>query len=89
MATTRSHTDTNLSKLEAQLEVWSAKLNEAATKTKNESSKQLDDLRSKLAVARTKLDEAKAAGSEKWETFKDGVERTWKDIEGTFQKLIH
>jgi hypothetical protein len=96
MATTETRIDKNLSKLEAQLELWSAKLTEVAGRArvageqaKVDSRKQLDELKSRLEVARSKLDEARAAGAEKWEIFKDGIEHIWGEIEGTFKKLVH
>jgi hypothetical protein len=93
MTTTESPIDKNLSKLEAQLQLWSTKLEEAVTRTGQraqvESKKQLEELRSRLGVARAKLDEAKAAGSEKWDTLKEGVEHLWEELESTFKKLIH
>jgi hypothetical protein len=85
----------NLSKLEAQLKTWTAKLddlvakaNAAGQQAKVDSRKQLDELKSKLEVARSKLDEAKAAGIGKWETLRQGVERTWQELEATFKKLV-
>jgi hypothetical protein len=91
-----THIDKNLSKLEAQLKLWGAKLSEVMAKAnvagqqaKIDSRKQLDELKAKLAVAQSKLDEAKAAGSEKWETLKQGVEHTWQELEGAFKKLVH
>jgi len=96
MATTGLNLEENMSKLEAQLDLWRAKLKEVAAKAnvagqqaKIDSRKHLDELESKLALARKKLDEAKASGAEKWETLKDGVEHIWQDLEGSFKKLIH
>ena len=96
MATIESHVEKNLSKLEDQLKLWTAKVkagiakaNVAGKEAKIDSRKQLDELKSKLDVAQSKLEKAKAAGSEKWETLKDDVEHTWKELEGAFKKLIH
>jgi hypothetical protein len=91
-----STTDKNLSKLEAQLDLWNARLKEFATKAtaagksaKIDSRKQIDDLKAKLVVARSKLDEAKAAGGEKWDSVKGGVVRFWKELEDSFKTLTH
>jgi hypothetical protein len=87
--------ESTVGKMDAQLKLWGAKLNEllakanvAGQQAKIDSRKQLDELKSRLEVAQAKLDEAKAAGNEKWETLKHGVERTWQDLEETFKKLI-
>jgi predicted nucleic acid-binding Zn-ribbon protein len=96
MGTTGSSVNENLTKMEAQLKAWSAKLNEAVAKAgdagqqaKIDTRKQIDELKEKLAGARAKLDEAKAAGGEKWESLKSGVESTWHELEGAFKKLVH
>jgi uncharacterized protein involved in exopolysaccharide biosynthesis len=96
MATIESFVDKSLEKLEAQLELWSARVGELRAKAKVtgqqakiDSRQELDELKSKLEAARAKLDEAKAAGSEKWGALKHGVEQTWEELEGAFKKLIH
>ncbi len=96
MTTTRSSVDENLTKMEAQLKAWGARLNEAVAKAgdagqqaKIDTRRQIDELKLKLTGARAKLDEAKAAGGEKWESLKDGVEATWHELEGAFKKLVH
>ena len=62
--------------------------NVSGQQAKIDSQKQLDQLNSKLQEAQSKLDEAKAAGSEKWETLKGGVEKTWQELEDGFKKLV-
>ena len=96
MGTIETSVEKTVSKLEGQLKLWGAKLDELVAKaevagqeTKLEARKHLDEVKAKLAVARTKLDEAKAAGEDKWGTFKIGVESSWKELETTFQKLVH
>jgi len=87
--------DRNVTKLEAQLELWGAKLNELVAKAnvtkdqlKTDSRKQIDDLRGKLDVARARLEAAKAVGTEKWGTVKDGLERAWHDVEAALKKAL-
>jgi hypothetical protein len=96
MGTIETGVDKAVSKLEGQLKLWSAKLSELAAKaevagqeTKIEARKQLDEMKSKLKVAQSKLEEAKAAGGDKWDKFKVGLESSWKELEGAFQKLMH
>ena len=96
MTTNAPEVDRNVSKLEDQLKLWTAKLNEVAARAgvatqeaKIASRKQLDELKTRLESARTKLDEAKAAGSEKWEIFRQSVEHTWQELEGAVKKLLH
>jgi predicted nucleic acid-binding Zn-ribbon protein len=96
MTTTEPHNEKDLSKLKAQLELYSAKLDAALAKAKDageqakiDSRRQLDALKSKLEDARSKLEDAKAATGEKWETLKHGVEQTWQELERTFEKLVH
>lgn len=96
MGTIESSVDKTVSKLEDQLKLWGAKLNELAAKAdvagqeaKIDARKRLDDLKAKIKVARAKLDEAKAAGGDKWDKFKSGIESSWKELEGAFQKLTH
>ena len=87
-------TKAHVGKMEKQLKRWGAKLDElgakaegAGTEVKVEYRKNIDDLKAKYQVAQSKLDELKAAGSEKWETCKTGVEGAWKELEAAFGKL--
>ena len=96
MGTIESSVDRTVSKLEDQLKLWGAKLNELAAKVdvagqeaKIDARKRLDDRKAEIEVAQSKLDEAKAAGGDKWDKFKSGIESSWKELEGAFQKLTH
>jgi uncharacterized coiled-coil DUF342 family protein len=87
--------EARLAKLEDQLDLWNAKVRELAAKAntatqqaKIDSRKEVEELRAKLDTARAKLDEAKAVGVEKWGIVKQGVERVWEDLEGTFKRLV-
>jgi hypothetical protein len=93
MGTIESRT---VSKMEDRLKLWGAKLNELVAKaevsgqqTKIDTRKHLDEVKAKLKVAQSKLDEAKAAGADKWDHFKSGVESYWTELESAFQKLTH
>lgn len=84
----------HVGKLEAQLAQWGAKLDElladadlADAEAKIDYRRRVDALKSKYDVAHARLAEFKAAGSDKWETFKTGVEIAWKDLEAAFQEL--
>ena len=66
--------------MEAQLKLWAAQ----AT---IECRQSIDDLKAKCAVTHAKVKEFKAAGSEKWEGFKAGIERAWSDLDVAFGDL--
>jgi len=85
-----------VARLEDQLKLWGAKLNVLVAKgevagqqSKIDSHRYVDDLKAKLDAAQEKLHEAKAAGGEKWDTFKGAIESSWKDLEAAFAKLVH
>lgn len=87
-------TEDNVGKLETQLKQWGAKLDELVAKTDRagttariDNRKRIDDLKAKVQVAQSRLDEVRTAGSEKWETLKTGVESAWAEIEIAFKKL--
>jgi uncharacterized coiled-coil DUF342 family protein len=86
----------NVGKMETQLKKWGAKLDEliakadeAGAEAKVDYRKRIDDLKAKHHAATIKLDELKAAGSEKWETFKGGIESAWGELETAFKKLTN
>ena len=86
--------EANIDKMEAQLKQWAvlidslaAKAEKAGARAKIEYRLSIDDLKAKRAVAQAKVDEFKAAGIEKWEGFKAGIERAWSDLEIAFNEL--
>lgn len=96
MATIESNMEKNLAKLEAQLHLWSAKLDELAARTavkgeeaKIESRMVLDELKSQLGELQGMLDEAKATGAARWQILRRGIERAWSDLENAFKKAVH
>jgi hypothetical protein len=88
------NTQENIGKRETQLRQWGARLDQVVAKAEkvgaevNAAKRQrVDEVRTKYQAAQSKLDECKAAGSEKWETFKTGLETAWSDLETAFKKL--
>lgn len=95
MPTLESTIDKSIAKMDAQLTLWNAKLGELIAKGKvagheaaEDARERLDELKAKLAVAQTKLDEAKAARSRQWEEFKASIEGAWKQAETAFKKMV-
>lgn len=88
--------DPDVGKLEAQLAHWGAKLDQLvadANKTDAEAKvdyhKRVDSLKAKYEVAQAKVAELREGGSEKWDSFKDGIEIAWKDLESAFKELAN
>jgi multidrug resistance efflux pump len=86
--------EANAGTMEAQLRNWGVKIDKivakvtaAGAEARTEYRKRVDDLRAKHAVAQSKFDECKTAGSAKWGLFKTGLEAAWNDLEAAFRKL--
>ena len=84
----------HVGKLEAQLKQWGARLDQVVAKVEKvgtevnaEKRQRVDELKAKYQAAQSKFGELKAAGSEKWDTLKTGVETAWSDLEAAFKKL--
>jgi len=96
MGTIEANVDKVVSKMEGQLAQWAATLDDlvssadqAGDQARREARARLDEVKSKLAAAHARLDEVRAAGADKWETMKQGLEQSWQDLERTFQRLTH
>lgn len=87
-------TEANVGQMETQLKQWGAKLDDLAAKATNAGAKAktnerrlVAELKAKQELAQAKLEELKAAGADKWETFRAGVESVYNELEGAFKKL--
>jgi hypothetical protein len=83
-----------MGKMEAQLKVWDAKINELAAKADKAQGQaridfhyRVDDLKAQCALARARLDDLRAAGDERQESFKVDLELAWNDLEAAIKKL--
>jgi len=83
-----------VNKMESQFKLWDAQLDVLMAKAKvvgmqakNEHSERIDAIKAKRAQAQAKFDEVKAAGSDKWDSFKAGLEVAWKDLESAFSEI--
>jgi DNA repair exonuclease SbcCD ATPase subunit len=83
--------DEDVRQMAAQLEHWGTQLDELVAKTgapgvdaRIDFHEGIDDLKTKYAIARARLDELKTAGA-KWEMLKSSIERAWNDLEGAFE----
>jgi hypothetical protein len=88
------NTPAHMGKMEEQLKHWGAQLDHLVAKVEkagadvnSERRKRVDALKTKYQAAQAKLSELKAAGGEKWDTLKTGVETAWSDLEAAFKKM--
>jgi len=78
-------TEAHMGKMETQLKQWGAKLDELVAKAekaddeaKVDYRERLHELKAKYKVAQSRFDEVRTAGSDKWDTFKTGLESSGK-----------
>ena len=64
----------------AEIDVLSAKADQAEASARVEYHKQLEALRSKRDAARRKLGELESAGESAWQDLKAGVELAWESV---------
>jgi len=81
---------------EAELRQWGTRLDKllakgdaAGTAPRLDYRQRLDDLRQKYDAAEAKLAELKAAGSDKWDTLKDGIEHAWSELATAFTRVAN
>jgi chromosome segregation ATPase len=89
-----SQIDQYTSKLNAQLKEWNAKVEELRTKgqsatadAKAQLNKQLEDLGAKRGAAEKKLKELQAAGADKFQVLKQGVDQAWQDLRSAVERV--
>jgi hypothetical protein len=79
--------ETRLRQLGMKLDSLAAKAVEHGTDAKLDYRKQIDLIKDKHSLVRSKLDAYRAANGQKWDNFKDGVETAWHDLETAFKAL--
>jgi hypothetical protein len=79
--------ETRLRQLGAKLDRLAAKAAEAGDDAKLDYRKQIDLIKDKHALVRSKLDAFGAANGQKWDNFRGGVEAAWHDLEKAFKAL--
>jgi hypothetical protein len=89
-----NHMSSNLGSMEAQFKEWGAKLDDLVTKAGDagheanaDYHKGIDDVKARFKTAQIKFDLAKAAGADKWDTFKGETEGAWNEFEHAFKNL--
>jgi uncharacterized protein YjbJ (UPF0337 family) len=92
--TTRDEMHASIGRMEAQLMQWGAELDLIEYKADRagivlgaEHRQGMDMLRVKHEKAKAKLEELKAASSEKWDSFKTDIETAWAECEDAFKKM--
>lgn len=78
--------DAYVEKMEAQLKVWRAKLDEMLGKAQKAGAQGKIEGQKHYENLREKLDELKASGSAKWEVLKDGIEKAKDDLVASFHE---
>jgi uncharacterized coiled-coil DUF342 family protein len=86
-----SKRDDYVRKMHSKLDEWNADIDRLAAKAgeikaeaRAEYDKQIQDLRSKRADAKKKLEDAEKAGEDAWEDLKGGLELAWKAVGEAF-----
>jgi hypothetical protein len=86
----------HIRQMEAELQQWGARLDKlmakadaAGTAAKIDYRNRLDDLSEKYVAAEARLSELKAAGANKWDSYKGGVENAWSELATAFTKLAN
>ncbi len=91
-----SEKDKYVEKRKAQIDRWNVELDDlenkitaasADAKAKIEHKAHIAALRLRRDEARDKLAEIEAAGDDRWENFKDGMESVWMSIKDDFEKV--
>ncbi len=84
--------EADVGKMEAQIEVWGAKINglaaaaaKAGVGARIDLHLHIDDLKVKRAVALAKFDEFKTAEAAKRASLKTGLEHAWSELEAAFR----
>lgn len=81
-------TEAQIQELEARIDLVRAKANQAKADAKIEYAETLEDLRSKQADARRKLQELHGTGLGAWEDLKQGMDEALNDLENAVDQAV-
>jgi predicted nucleic acid-binding Zn-ribbon protein len=81
--------EARLRQLGTRLDRLVAKADAVGTEVKLDYRQQIEHAKEKQVVVRDKLDAYRAAGGQKWDNFKGGVESAWHELEDAFKALKH
>ena len=95
MKSVEAKVEKTMEKMERQLKICGAKIDELMAKAEksgvdaeSDYRKRIEELKAKREIAQAKLDELKTAGSGKWERFKVDVERAYDELQAAFKGLV-
>jgi hypothetical protein len=88
--------EARVGKMEAELRIWSAKLealiaeaDASGTGAKIDYRRRLEDMKTKYGIVQTRLADVRFVSSSRWETFQGGIEKAWRDLEAAFRRLAN
>jgi hypothetical protein len=91
-----SATERNIEQMEAQIKEWGGRIESlvaraelAGENVRADYRRRLVDMKAQREDAHARLEAFKAAGSETWEAFREGIEASWKDLEIALKEIRH
>jgi hypothetical protein len=82
----REKREAQIQELAARLDLWEAKLRKAAAEGEIRYREELEQLRSKLEIARVRLSLLKDAGEAAWQEIRDGLDDAVDDLRRAVRK---
>jgi hypothetical protein len=79
--------ETRLRQLGTKIDQLAAQAADIANDTQVEYQKQINHIKDKHTVVRDKLQTFRAAGGQKWESFKGSIGLAWQDLEHAFKAV--
>ncbi|HBC56422.1 MAG TPA: hypothetical protein DCZ03_04580 [Gammaproteobacteria bacterium] len=76
-----------IDELNIQLDAWEAKAVQLSDQVKQKYDTNMLEVRSKLDLAKSKLDEVQEVGADITDSLKDDAEDIWQDLKGAAQKI--
>jgi len=83
----REKLEAQLHEIDAQIEQWRAKWDQAEADAKIEFHEQLEDLEKQRAELQEQIEAWDNAGEDAWEDIKNAASNAWDNLKNTFDKL--